>query len=307
MSVQAIQGIPKTISLTEIGRSTGWTSSGNIATHEICNAGYIEAKDISFISGVTYIIYYDIISISGGYLNVSIGSSISANVTTPGIKSVSLVASGDLKLRVFSNANCVIQLMAVTNNVVNTNNKQRNTISFSQELNKWTSFYTFVPDTGCSLFTNLYTYNNGITYLHNPLDPNRGYIYGNQYYPYIKAVFNEAPSVQKMFQSINMNSGTLMITDAGGVTTSLGQISNLDAASFLQHTLSDGVTSINIYSKDGIYLARFLRDTSSDGGLSFGNLLKGNYITVDLYAQDPDNLKLMFVSVKSVPSIINVR
>ncbi len=56
-----------------------------------------------------------------------------------------------------------------------------------------------------------------------------------------------------------------------------------------------------------IYLARFLRDTSSDGGLSFGNLLKGNYITVDFYAQDPDNLKLMFMSVKSVPSIINVR
>lgn len=307
MSIQAIQGIPKTISLSEIGISTGWTSSGNLATHESCNAGYIEAKNISLIAGVQYTIYYDIISISGGYLNVSIGSSISANQTTPGLKSVALVATGDLKVRVFSNANCVIQLMTVTSDTVNASPKQRNTISFSQETNKWTSFYTFIPDSGCSLFTNLYTYKNGTTYLHNPLDPNRGYIYGTQYYPYIKSVFNEAPAVQKMFQSINMNSGTLMVTDVGGVTTSLGQVSNLNDLAFLQHTLNDGVTSVNIYSKDGIYLARFLRDTSSNGGLLFGNLLKGNYITVDLYAPDPDNLKLMFVSVKSVPSIINVR
>jgi hypothetical protein len=307
MSIEAIQGIPKTISLSEIGISTGWTSSGDLATHESCNDGYIEANDITLVSGVEYTIYYDIISISGGYLNVSIGTSISSNQTTPGLKSATLTAAGDLKLRVYSNANCVIQLMTVTNDVVNTDDKQRNTLSFSQDLGKWTSFYTFIPDYGCSLFTNLYTYKNGVTYLHNPLDPNKGYIYGTQYYPYIKAVFNEAPSVQKMFQSINMNSGTLMVTDTGGVTTSLGQISNLNDASFLQHTLNDGVTSINIYSKDGIYLARFLRDTSSSGGLAFGNLLKGNYITVDLYAQDPDNLKLMFVSVKSVPSVINVR
>jgi hypothetical protein len=307
MSIEAIQGIPKTISLSEIGISTGWTSSGDLATHESCNAGYIEANDITLISGVEYTIYYDIISISGGYLNVSIGTSVSSNETTPGLKSVILTAAGDLKLRVYSNANCVIQLMTVTNDEVNTDAKQRNTLSFSQDLGKWTSFYTFIPDSGCSLFTNLYTYKNGVTYLHNPLDPNKGYIYGTQYYPYIKAVFNEAPSVQKMFQSINMNSGTLMVTDTGGVTTSIGQISNLNDASFLQHTLNDGVTSINIYSKDGIYLARFLRDTSSSGGLAFGNLLKGNYITVDLYAQDPDNLKLMFVSVKSVPSVINVR
>jgi hypothetical protein len=98
-----------------------------------------------------------------------------------------------------------------------------------------------------------------------------------------------------------------MITDTSGVTTSLGQLSELRDIDFLQHTLTDGITTINVYSKDGIYLARFLRDTTSSGGLNFGNLLKGNYMIVDLYAPDPDNLKLLSVSVKSVPSIINVR
>jgi hypothetical protein len=307
MSIVAIQGIPKTISLTEIGRSTGWTSSGNIATHEICNAGYIEAINISLTAGLSYTIYYEVLTISGGYVNVSIGSAFSSNETTAGLKTAVLTAAGDLKLRVYSNANCVIQLLTVTNDVVNTDAKQRNTVSFSQDLNKWTSFYTFVPDYGCSLFTNLYTFKNGSTYLHNPLDNNKGNIYGTQYYPYIKTVFNEAPAVQKMFQSINMNSGTLMITDTNGVETPLGQLSSLREIDFLQHTLSDGLTTINVYSKDGIYLARFLRDTASSGGLNFGELLKGNYVIIDLYAPDPDNLKLISVSVKSVPSIINIR
>ena len=307
MSIEVVEGIPKTIDLLKQGKSTGWSSSGNLATHETCNAGYIQANGVTISNGVSYTIYYEVLSISSGYINVSIGSSVSSNVTTTGLKSAVLTASGDLKLRVFSNANCVIQLISITNNEEDVDNKQKNTVSFSQEIGKWTSFYTFAPEYGCSLFTNLYTFKGGQTYLHNPLDTNRGVIYGVEYKPYIKAIFNQSPAVQKMFQSINMNSGTLMITDSEGVETSLGQLSNLKEIDFLQHTLSDGLTTINIYSKDNIYLARFMRDTSSSGGLNFGDLLKGNYVVIDLYAPDPDSLKLISVSVKSVPSIVNVR
>ena len=43
------------------------------------------------------------------------------------------------------------------------------------------------------------------------------------------------------------------------------------------------------------------------GNLYDGDLLRGNYITIELVANNPDELKLVFVSVKSVPSIMNVR
>ena len=305
--IELITGTSVAIDLVEQGRSTGWSTDGSIATHVNCNFGCIKFKGLTLTAGVSYTVTLNVLSITGGYINLSIGSAVSSNITTTGFKTITLTSAGDNILKVCSDANATIELIAIKNNTVNTDLKQKSTIAYSQKLGKWTSFYNFTPDNGCSLFTNLYTYRNGLTYLHNPLDVNRAEIYGTQYYPYIKAMFNQAPTVQKVFQSINMNSGTLMVTETNGVKTSLGQLSDLKEKDFLQHTLSDGVSTINVYNKDGIYLARFVRDSLSSGGLNFGNILKGNYVTVDLYAPDPDKLQLISVSVKSVPSIINVR
>jgi hypothetical protein len=307
MSIETIAGITSELDLSILGRSTGWTLDGLTGTHESCNDGSITAIGIDLIDGVEYIVSFNVASISGGLLNVQIGDTISSNITTSGYKEISLVASGDLQLRFYSNANCIIELLAVQNNEIIVSQTQDTTLAFSQDLNKWTSFYNFSPDTGCSLFTNLYTFQNGITYLHNPFNPQRGVIYGVQYYPRFKAVFNEGPTVQKMFQSINMNSGTLMVTSTDGIETSIGQLSQLDAIDFLQYTLDDGITTVNVYDKDGIYLARFLKATNGGSDINTGDLLKGNYVTVDLIATNANDLKLIAVSVKSVPSVINVR
>ena len=306
MSYEAIQGIPLEIDLNLAGRTTGWTLDGTTATHSSCNNGYLKATGLNLTDGISYTITFVVMSISGGFLRVDIGDTQSANITTSGFKTIVLEASGDLQLQFYSNANCVIELLSIRSNEVITAERQDNTLAFSSQLGKWISFYNFSPDTGESMFTNLYTFNNGVTYLHNPSNPNRANIYGTQYTPIIKAVFNQSPGVVKMFQSINMNSGCLMITDADGVETSLGQISSLSDQDFLQHTLADGASVVNVYDKDGIYLARFLRDINS-GTIYDGELLKGNYITVELLTSDPDNLKLINVSVKSVPSIMNVR
>lgn len=306
MSYEAIEGIPLEIDLSLAGRSTGWTLDGTTAVHESCNAGYLKAIGLNIVDGISYTITFTVMSISGGLLRVDIGDTQSANITTSGFKTVVLEASGDLQLKFYSNANCVIELLSIRSNEVITSEKQDNTLAFSERNGKWTSFYNFSPDNGESLFTNLYTFKNGITYLHNPFNPSRANIYGSQYMPVLKAVFNEAPGVVKMFQSINMNSGTVMVTDIDGIETSIGQVSSLDEQDFLQHVLDDGVTVINVYDKDGIYLARFLRDASS-GTLYDGDLLRGNYMTIEFVVGNPSELKLISVSVKSVPSVINVR
>lgn len=306
MSYEAIAGIPLKIDLNAAGRSTGWSLDGTTAVHESCNAGYLKAVGLNIVDGISYTITFAVMSISGGLLRLDIGDTQSSNITTPGFKTVVLEASGDLQLKFYSNANCVIELLSIRSNEVITSEKQDNTLAFSSQLGKWTSFYNFSPDSGESIFTNLYTFKDGVTYLHNPFNPSRANIYGNQYMPILKAVFNEAPGVVKMFQSINMNSGTLMVTDADGIETSIGQVSSLDEQDFLQHVLTDGVSTINVYDKDGIYLARFLRDTTT-GTLYDGDLLRGNYISVELVANNPSELKLINVSVKSVPSIMNVR
>jgi hypothetical protein len=306
MSYQAIQGIPLEIDLNLAGRSTGWTLEGLIATHESCNAGYLNAIGLNLTNGISYTVTFVVVSISGGLLRVDIGDTQSANITTSGFKSVILESSGDAQLKFYSNANCVIELLNIRSNEVITSETQDNTLAFSTKVGKWTSFYNFSPDDGQSLFTNLYTYRNGVTYVHNPFNTSKAYIYGNQYTPILTATFNQSPLVVKMFQSINMKSGCLVITNANGIETSIGQVSELAEIDFLQSTLVDGPTEIKVYDKDGIYLARFLRDVGT-GNLYDGDLLKGNYITIEFLATDPDTFKLMSVSVKSVPSIMNVR
>lgn len=306
MPYEAIQGIPLEINLSEQGLSTGWTLSGTTATHEACNDGYLKAIGLNLIDGVSYTITFSVMSISDGYIRVDIGENQSSDITTAGFKNIVIDASGDLVLKFYSNANCIIELLNIRSNEIVTAEKQNNTLSFSSQIGKWTSFYNFSPDDGESIFTNLYTFKNGISYVHNPFSSSRAYIYGSQYMPIIKASFNEAPGVVKMFQSINMNSGALMVTGNDGIRTSIGQISGLEEQDFLQHVLSDGVSSINVYDKDGIYLARFLRDIST-GTLYDGDLLRGNYMTIELVSGYADELKLISVSVKSVPSIMNVK
>lgn len=306
MSFNTVNGIPITIDLVTQANSTGWTINGTTATHESCNEGSLVATDLTIFSGTEYEITYQVNSISGGTVYSSIGDTQGTVISSPGLYTDTLEASGDLKLRITSDANCVIQLLSIRaiTNVVDVNESK--TIGFSERLGKWTSFYGFLPDGGVSLFTNLYTFKNGLTYKHNPQNPSRANIYGSTLNTSIKASFNQAPGVVKMFQSINMNSGCLMVTSANGIETAIGQTSSLQTEDFLQHVLSDGVSTIDVYSKDGIYLARFLRDNST-GNEYDGDLLRGNYITIELETADPDNLKLITVSVKSVPSVMNVR
>lgn len=306
MSFNTVNGIPITIDLVAQANSTGWSVNGNIATHESCNSGSLVATDLQLISGTDYIITYQVNSISGGVVFASIGDTMGNENDAPGLYTETLEATGDLKLRLTSDANCVIQLLSIKAITEVVNNQSSRTMAFSERGVKWTSFYDFLPDTGVSMFINLYTFKNGLTYLHNPNNTSRANIYGATKIPSVKAAFNMAPNVVKMFQSINMNSGCLVVTGTDGIETSIGQVSELSDIDFLQHTLKDGPVEIKVYDKDGIYLARFLRDMST-GNLYDGDLLKGNYMTIDLAATDPDTLKLISVSVKSVPSIMNVK
>lgn len=306
MSFNTVNGIPITIDLVTQANSTGWSINGTLATHESCNEGSLLATDLTLFSGTDYVITYQVISISGGTVSASIGNTEGTIVSSPGFYTDTLEATGDLKLRLTSDANCVIQLLSIQAITAVVNNRTSLTLAFSERGGKWTSFYDYLPDTGVSLFVNLYTFKNGLTYLHDPNNASRSNIYGSTRTPSIKATFNEAPGVVKMFQSINMNSGCLIVTGTDGIVTSIGQVSELADIDFLQSTLVDGPTEIKLYDKDGIYLARFLRDMST-GNLYDGDLLRGNYITIDLAASDPDTLKLISISVKSVPSIMNVK
>jgi hypothetical protein len=301
-----LQNTPLQINLLTAVRSTGWTMVNNKAIHETCNAGYLTLRDLNLEVGVTYEFSVNIESISGGYLQAFLGDDASPQFTTTGYKFASTTVSAGDTFRFYSTANCVISEFTARRASQPLDQKATNTIVFNEKSNKWVSYYTFVPDCATSLFTNMYSFKNGTAYNHIHQSESRNQFYGTNYDSIIQFVDAGQPQIVKSFQSLSIQCNQLMITTEEGIETSLGQISELSTADFIKDTLNDGVSKVSIFTKEGVYSSCFLRDINA-GGLLNGDVLKGNYIIIELQSTEDTLLKLFTVAVVSKRSAIGAR
>tara|TARA_R110002074_G_scaffold108520_6_gene234190 strand:+ start:130 stop:4791 length:4662 start_codon:yes stop_codon:yes gene_type:complete len=76
------------------------------------------------------------------------------------------------------------------------------TVSFSESAKGWTSFKSFIPESGVSLNDNYYTFDKGHIYKHHS-NQTRNNFYGNQYVSDVTVVFNDNPQAMKSWQTIN--------------------------------------------------------------------------------------------------------
>ena len=78
------------------------------------------------------------------------------------------------------------------------------TVSFSEDVRGWTSFKSFIPESGLSLSKKYFTVNQGSLYEHNVSVPVGIYnnFYGIQYDSSITAVLNAEPSIIKSFKTL---------------------------------------------------------------------------------------------------------
>jgi hypothetical protein len=312
MSFTTLENTPLNVNLVTQSVTTGWSFSGSIATHEVCNAGSIFLNGFTVEAGKTYEITYRISSITGSvgvsYLQAFMGDTAGTQRIATGFYTETLACTGTTpRFRFFSNTDCSVQIFNIKNTAVITSEKQRNNIVYSEENNKWSSFYTYNPDCGFGLFIDLYTFKNGQIYLHQNNSSSRNNFYGTQYKTIVDLPFNQQVAFVSTFESMSIQSNMLMITTADGVETSLGQISDLVASDFTKATLVDGATTVTINSVEGVYSASFLRDKNSVGGILNGNVLKGNYLLVELISTESTKLRLFSVAVHSEKSFIGVR
>jgi len=79
------------------------------------------------------------------------------------------------------------------------------TISYSESVQGFPSFYSFVPQfmIGCNNY--FYTFDKGNLYKHST-NSNRNNFYGTSYPSKIKTVFNSEPLVNKLFKTITLHS-----------------------------------------------------------------------------------------------------
>jgi hypothetical protein len=299
-----LQNTPIEIDLLALVNDNGWSFNANVAIHESCNAGTI-TLDSGFTANLSYDISIVIESISAGLLRVGLGNATPIDYTTAGDKSLTLISTtANTKLFLFSNANCRVRVLTVkqqataadlspnkTDTIVYTESKVENIKS------KWTSYLNCYPDTGFSLFTNLYTFKDGSMHSHTDR-VNRNRIYGTTYNSRVKLPFSTDQA--KTYTNLEIRSNELLITTVDGVETSLGHISDLLAEDFLRFSMADGISVVDVYDNEGIYAAKFLRDKAN---YLEGERLKGSYITVELTTTDEKNFKLYRVIVKSQYSL----
>jgi len=312
MGFTTLENTPLNVSLVTQSVTTGWSFSGSVATHEACNAGSIYLNGFAVEAGKTYEITYRIATITGSasvlYTQAFMGDTAGAQRIASGFFIETLTCTGTSpRFRMFSNTDCTVEIFNIRNTAVVTTEKQRNNIVYSEENNKWSSFYTYNPDCGFGLFINLYTFKNGQLYLHQNNSESRNNFYGVQYDTIVNLPFNQQAAFVSTFESMSVQSNMLMITTEDGIETSLGQISDLVASDFTKATLVDGSTTVTINSVEGVYSASFLRDKNSVGEILNGNVLKGNYLLMELVSTESTKLRLFSVAVHSEKSLIGVR
>lgn len=298
-----------TVDLVALANTTGWSASGQSAVHDSCNTGsvyLIPPTGVALTTGVTYRITFQVDSISGGYVQPFMGTTAGTQYTTTGFKSFTIVAAGSSpRFRFLSNATCQITIFNIQDTTTITTAKQRNNVVYNEKENKWSDYRTYNPDFGFGFFIELYTIKNGDLYVHQHGSDSRNNFYGTQYSSIINMPFNMHSTNSNTYESVSIQSNMLMITTTDGITTSLGQISELIAGDFTKATLTDGATTVIVNTAEGIYSAPFLRDKNID--IVNGDVLKGNWLTIELVTTAATPLRLFSVAIHSEKSYVGVR
>jgi hypothetical protein len=169
------------------------------------------------------------------------------------------------------------------------NQANNQTLAFNEDINRWTTFYSFIPDFGGYIFNKYITHQNGNMYIHNTSNI-YNLFYGIQYSSTVDLVYNASPSLIKSFLGLIQQTNTVWV---GGVSTSQNQASTLLSPDFSQ--------------KEGVWFASILRDSSSPGGILNGDDLKGNWIKFSLANSSTAQINLLSIDVRHIPSYQGIK
>ena len=79
------------------------------------------------------------------------------------------------------------------------------TLTYSESVQGWPSFYSYIPDMMIGMNNYLYSFKGGNLYKHNTNETRNNY-YGKQYDSQITSVFNQEPLQNKVFKALNLES-----------------------------------------------------------------------------------------------------
>ena len=143
------------------------------------------------------------------------------------------------------------------------------TLSFIERTNVFPTFYDFGADHYLCAENTLYSWNNGLLYVHNNNTTYCNY-YGTQFKPSVTVIFNDFNEFKKSWQNVQVNSN--ITVNCPTIYTQLYSYGSTPQ----QSSLIDNDFKL----LEGEYQAAFLRDANSQKGLLNGDFLKGTYISI---------------------------
>jgi len=169
------------------------------------------------------------------------------------------------------------------------------TLTFSERVQGWNTFYTYRPDLLFSLKNNYFTTKEGSLYIHYDSLTNANEFYGVSNQSSITFIFNPSPSINKNFKTINYEGSNgwqvdSFVTDASNIIPGVDEV--LDQTSIVK-SYDEGLYTENgipyragFVKKENKYYANLVNgSTATDGEVVFGDSMtgvKGYFATVKM-------------------------
>jgi hypothetical protein len=144
------------------------------------------------------------------------------------------------------------------------------TIGFDESNNGWTSRYSYIPELAGSLDGDFYTFYQGNLYKHNTNTTHNNF-YGTQYASFVDIIFNQNPSANKNFLTINYEGSETW--NINSITTDTDAAQNVAAYS----TANDDLIISGFKKYDNKYFANIINaaTTVNENEIVLGSDMSG--------------------------------
>ena len=168
------------------------------------------------------------------------------------------------------------------------------TLSFDERVDGWTSFKSFLPETGLSINNIYYTFKNGSLFSHNNIVKNKFYdITDSQndttknYQSSVNVLFNDIPTSVKSFKTLNYEGSDSRKYTYGGTITKDALGNNLDS----NITIGAG-TTLKVLEKTGYAPSQILELTETGTKGWYANSIATDQQTGSVkFFKDKENFK----------------
>ncbi len=176
------------------------------------------------------------------------------------------------------------------------------TLTFDEDINGWSSFYSYKPAFGGSIDADFYTFGINDLYKHYDLDANRGSFYGAATSnSTVNIIFNNPPSISKYFKTINYEGDTGWSVNSIETDTDTGATikAYVTTSAAVENTWQDLLIS-GFKKKNNKYYSNIINETAPKRNeIASGEVIsgvKGFFNKVKLKTSDTAQKELFAVS-----------